>query len=181
MKGIFWNSRGLKDLAKRRFLVETDVEEKLHFIALLETGRDNFASQFLGSLTAGVDFDWHCLLRRGRSSGILLGVKCETLEVVNVVRGDYTMKFRVRSKMDGFRWALVVVYGADQLEFKPEFLADLVWIRGYERLPLLVGGDFNIIRRKEEKNNDHFDGRCSFMFNMIIESLNLREIELSGR
>ena len=42
-------------------------------------------------------------------------------------------------------------------------------------------GDFNIIRRREEKNNDNFDGRWSFMFNTIIESLDLREIELSGR
>ena len=46
---------------------------------------------------------------------------------------------------------------------------------------MLVRGDFNIIRRREEKNNDNFDGRWSFMFNTIIESLDLREIELSGR
>ena len=43
------------------------------------------------------------------------------------------------------------------------------------------GGDFNIIRTREDKNNDNFDGRWSFMFNTIIESLDLREIELSGR
>ena len=30
-------------------------------------------------------------------------------------------------------------------------------------------------------NNENFDGRWSFMFNTIIESLDLREIELSGR
>jgi hypothetical protein len=39
MKGIFWNSRGLGDLAKFRFLSETSKEEKLDFIALLETGK----------------------------------------------------------------------------------------------------------------------------------------------
>ena len=51
MKGIFWNSRGLKDLAKRRFLAEASVEHHLDFITLLETGRDNFAPQFLNSLS----------------------------------------------------------------------------------------------------------------------------------
>ncbi|XP_073355500.1 uncharacterized protein [Aegilops tauschii subsp. strangulata] len=66
-------------------------------------------------------------------------------------------------------------------ELKPDFLADLVRMCGSEQLPYLVGGDFNIIRRREDKNNDNFDGRWSFMFNTIIESLNLREIELSGR
>ena len=95
--------------------------------------------------------------------------------------GDFAVKFRVRSRIDGFNWALVAVYGAAQPELKAEFLVDLVRICGSEQLPILVGGDFNIIRRREEKNNDNFDGRWSFMFNTIIESLDLREIELSGR
>ena len=93
MKGLFWNSKGLADLAKRRFLAETSIEPQLDFIALLETGRDNFTSRFLGTLSVGVDYDWHCLLPRGRSSGILLGVKCETLEVLNVVRGILRLSF----------------------------------------------------------------------------------------
>lgn len=100
---------------------------------------------------------------------------------MNVVHGDYAVKFRVRSKLDGFRWALVAVYGAARPEFKSDFPADLVRSCRDERLPILVGGDFNIIRRREEKNNDNFDGRWSFMFNTIIESLNPREIDLSGR
>jgi hypothetical protein len=41
--------------------------------------------------------------------------------------------------------------------------------------------DFNILRRKEDKNNNNFNGRWPFMFNAIIESLDLREIMLSGR
>jgi hypothetical protein len=76
---------------------------------------------------------------------------------------------------------LVAVYGAAQDEQKPEFLAELVRICEDEPLPMLVGGDFNIIRRKEEKNNDNFNARWPFIFNAIIESLNLREIVLSGR
>ena len=81
MKGIFWNSRGLKDLAKRRFLAEASLEHRLDFIALSRTGRNNFAPQFLNALSGGVDFDWHCLPPRGRSGGILLGVRCDSLEV----------------------------------------------------------------------------------------------------
>lgn len=46
MRDIFWNSRGLRDLAKRRFLADASRDYKLDFIALLETGRDNFTAQF---------------------------------------------------------------------------------------------------------------------------------------
>ena len=98
-----------------------------------------------------------------------------------MVQGDFSVKFRIRSEIDGFRWALVVVYGAAQPELMAEFLADLVRICGDESLPILVRGHFNIIRRQEEKNNDNFDGRWSFMFNTVIESLDLREIDLTGR
>ena len=30
---------------------------------------------------------------RGRSGGILLGVKCETLEVLSVIYGEFAVKF----------------------------------------------------------------------------------------
>ena len=52
---------------------------------------------------------------------------------------------------------------------------------GSGSLPTLVGGDFNILRKREDKNNDNFNPRWPFLFNAIIESLDLREIELSGR
>ena len=63
---------------------------------------------------------------------------------------------------------------------KPAFLAELVRICENEPLPMLIGGDFNIIRRQEEKNNDNFNARWPFIFNAIIESLDLKELELSG-
>jgi endonuclease/exonuclease/phosphatase family metal-dependent hydrolase len=46
---------------------------------------------------------------------------------------------------------------------------------------MLVGGDFNIIRKCEEKNNDNFKACWTFVFNANIEHLNLREIAISGR
>jgi exonuclease III len=76
---------------------------------------------------------------------------------------------------------MVAVYGAAQDEHKPAFLSELVRICEDEPLPMIVGGDFNIIRRREEKNNDNFNTRWTFIFNAIIESLDLRELSLSGR
>jgi hypothetical protein len=86
----------------------------------------------------------------------------------------------VKSRLDGFERILVGVY-ATQEALKPYFLAKLARICESETLSMLVGGNFNIIRRKEEKNNDNFNAHWSFIFNAIIESLNLREIILSGR
>jgi len=42
MKGVFWNSRGLGDLAKHGYLEDLVKAEQIDFIALMETGRDQF-------------------------------------------------------------------------------------------------------------------------------------------
>ena len=50
--------------------------------------------------------------------------------MLDVFWGEFAVKFHVRSNVDGFRWALVVVYGAAQPELKSNFLAYLVRICG---------------------------------------------------
>jgi hypothetical protein len=85
------------------------------------------------------------------------------------------------SKNDGFEWCFIPVYGAAQDSSKHLFLSELVRTCENEPLPMMLGGDFNILRNHEEKNNDNYNPRWPFIFNAIIESLDLREIVLSGR
>jgi hypothetical protein len=61
MKGIFWNSRGLGDLAKHNFLSNLSKEQHLNFIAIMETGRRDFSDSTLRHLCGGVDFLWHSM------------------------------------------------------------------------------------------------------------------------
>ena len=39
MKGIYWNSRGLSDLAKYRYISDAIRDHKLDFVAVMETGK----------------------------------------------------------------------------------------------------------------------------------------------
>ena len=58
MKGIFWNSRGLRDLAKFRFLSDITKEQNLDFIALIETCRKNFTDTELNNICGDKQFLW---------------------------------------------------------------------------------------------------------------------------
>jgi hypothetical protein len=149
---VWWNLEGLGDPAKHLFISETIRQDKLDFIILLEMGRYNFSKPFLKHLSGGLDYIWYCLPPYGRSSGILVGLNMETLSIQKVETGEFCVKLFVKSKLDGFEWILVGVYGAAQEALKPDFLAELVQICKNESLPMLVGGDLNIIRRKEDKN-----------------------------
>jgi hypothetical protein len=181
MGGCIWNGGGFRDTAKQLFVKETIREYKLDFFAISGIGRDNFSAPFINNLAGGFDYQWFCVPPIGRSGGILVGFNAETFTIQDVITGDRCVKFHVTSKNDNYKWALVVVYGAAQDEKKTNFLAELVRICENEPLPMLVGGDFNIIRGPHEKNNDNFNGRWPFIFNAIIDSLDLREIVLSGR
>lgn len=50
-----------------------------------------------------------------------------------------------------------------------------------EPLPILIGGDYSIIRNPDEKSNNRYNDKSPFLFNAIINSLDLRELDLSGR
>jgi hypothetical protein len=50
----------------------------------------------------------------------------------------------------------------------------------HENLPLMMGGDYNIPRHYLEKIMI-FNDRWPFLFNVIIDGLNLKELQMSGR
>jgi hypothetical protein len=80
------------------------------------------------------------------SGGMLLGVDLQMFDIGAIDEGDYYIKFHLCNKVDEFKWALVVVYGPAQDEHKESFLAELVNMCSHESLPLIIGGDYNILR-----------------------------------
>jgi len=74
-----------------------------------------------------------------------------------------------------------ILYGAAQDEFKEAFLTELVQLCTKETLPIIIGGDFNIIRGPNEKNNSNYNDRWPFLFNAIIDAFNYRELALMDR
>lgn len=88
---------------------------------------------------------------------------------IGIEEGDFYVKFRLRNKKDNFKWVLVTIYGVAQPEFKEVFLIELVHVCSKENLPIVLGGDFNIIKNSSEKNNVRYDNRWPFLFNAIID------------
>jgi hypothetical protein len=89
--------------------------------------------------------------------------------------------FKLHNKADNFEWNMLSVYGAAQESEKEVFLSELARMCDTENLPLLVGGDFNIIRKQSEKNNNRYNDRWPSLFNFSINSLDLKKLELSDR
>jgi exonuclease III len=181
MKGIFWNNNGLRDQAKPRFLFDSMIEHKLDFIALLETKKLDFNINELAHFCANRDFLWDWMPPNGRSGGILVSLNKNKFEVFDIIHGNFILKFKLCNKVDGFEWCLLAVYGAAQDSGKQNFLSELVRMCDTGSIPLVVRGDFNIIHSPSEKNNNRYNDTWPSLFNVVINSLNLRELELSSR
>jgi hypothetical protein len=176
MRGIFWNSNRFKYPKKHKYICDLTKESNLNFIAISEIGRSDFTPRFLKKLCSGKDYLWHCKPPNGRSGGMLLGVNLQIFDIGAIDEGDHFIKFHLCNKSNDFKWALVVVYGPAQPEQKENFLAELVHMCSHENLPLLMGGDYNILRHSSEKNNDRYINRWAFLFNAIIDGLNPKEL-----
>jgi hypothetical protein len=91
------------------------------------------------------------------------------------------VKFHLCNKECNLKWALIAIYGPAQSNLKEQFLTEMVHMCSHEQLPILIGGDFNILRNPSEKNNDNFEHRWLFLFNSVIDRLNLQELEMLSR
>ena len=45
---------------------------------------------------------------------------------------------------------------------------------------MMIGRDFNILRHLQEENDNMFSNMWPFLFNVVIDSLDLRKINVSG-
>jgi hypothetical protein len=181
MNGMFKNSRGLRDLAKHLHIADCIREHALDFIAISETGKRDYSASLLNRFSGGEDFAWVSRLPHGRSGGLLIGVRASTMEILDKSDGEFHIKLHIRNKSDNFIWSLVSVYGAAQEELKPAFLRELVNLAKDNPYPIIIGGDFNLLRYPHEKSRGRFDNHWPFLFNAVIDSLDLREVTMVGR
>lgn len=109
----------------------------------------------------------------------VLGINLQTFHI-GEIEGDLFVKFKIRNEDSNFKWLLVSVYGAVQQNHKEAFVSELLHLCAKEISPIVIGGDFNVLRDPLEKINSNFDGRWPLLFNAIIYCFNLRELDLSG-
>jgi hypothetical protein len=140
MNGMFANSRGLGDLAKHLHFADCIRDHNLDFLAISETGRRDFSQSLLNRISGGIDFTWILSPPSGRSGGILLGVRSDTMEVLAHSMGEFHIKFHTRNRADNFIWSLVAVCGAAQEDSKAAFVRELVNLAKDNPHPMLIGG-----------------------------------------
>jgi len=83
----------------------------------------------------------------------------------------------IRERKTNFRWVLMTVYGPAQHDLSVDFLTETSGRLNGQTLPVVIGGDFNLIREPDDKSFMRADVGLMNAFNTFIEQFGLREIK----
>ncbi|XP_073355184.1 uncharacterized protein [Aegilops tauschii subsp. strangulata] len=157
-------------------------DERIDIVAIQETMRTEFALSELNRLSPHL-FAWHWLPSSGiagHSGGILLGVKDATFEVGSMDWGEFFVSMELFDRALNFKWEIIIVYGPADHRRSATFLDELKNKVSAAHFPVVVGGDFNLLRFAEDKNNDLVNFPRMQMFDDCIVDLSLRELDRIG-
>lgn len=87
----------------------------------------------------------------------------------------------MKNKIDNFRWKVVVVYGSAYEEHKQEFLDELTNVSSSSSIPMLIGGDFNMVRETADRSAGNINTNWTNKFNDWVNSSALMELKIANR
>jgi exonuclease III len=131
--------------------------------------------------TLGADFDaYFCLPATDTRGGIIVAWKSRMVQLDSAHIDVNSVTARV-TPPEGAPWWLTCVYGPQLDVDKIAFLDELREVRRSHPGPWVLCGDFNMIYRDEDKNNDNLHRRMMGRFRRFLNDCALKEIYLHGR
>ncbi|GJN39683.1 hypothetical protein PR202_gb28818 [Eleusine coracana subsp. coracana] len=111
---------------------------------------------------------------------MLCGVNLDRFDVIDFIPGDFSIATTIHDKRNKMDLKLVFIYGPAHGEGREQFLLELAQICNNNKLPMLIGGAFNIRRFCSDKNKPCSLNKWSDMFNHVINTHELRDLHLNG-
>ncbi|GJN20279.1 hypothetical protein PR202_gb07636 [Eleusine coracana subsp. coracana] len=109
-----------------------------------------------------------------------MGFDTDIFDVLDWYILDYLVCSKVKHKSTGYIFGCATVYGTASDEFKQQFINELHSFMSSSRDPIMIGGDFNLVRCQEDKNNGNIDFHWCDRFNEWIDGNGLLEIKSIG-
>lgn len=147
-------------------------------ICFQETKKDSFEPSFLRKICPPPFDSYDFLPSVGASGGILIAWKGSLFSGNRLSFENFALTIEFCSKHDNSKWVLTCVYGPCTTEGKTVFLN---WLKNIQMAPevdWIVLGDFNLIRKLEDRNKPGGDLSEIFRFNAAISHLGVNEIVL---
>jgi hypothetical protein len=127
-------------------------QENMDIVWLQETIKESFLLHELEGLSRH-KFAWHWVPASGHSGGILLGMKEDTFEVDDMDHGEFFVSMALTHRRSNLIWEVIIVYGPTDHSRSPAFLTELRSKVEWCTIPVVVAGNFNLIRSPNDKSS----------------------------
>jgi exonuclease III len=153
-------------------------KERIDIIFLQETMRQDFTDQDLRTLVEGEQFVWHWTPANGRSGGMLMGIRDSLFEVGALAQGEFFLSAKLYHRPTKFKCEFIGVYGLVDHSHSTSFLQELDGRVDNSQYPIMLMGDFNLIRGAHDKNNNNINWALVSLFNDAISRWALLRLHL---
>jgi hypothetical protein len=107
---------------------------------------------------------------------MLLGFRDDCFEVGEWKKGKFFLSATLLQRNNRSKWSFVLVYGPADHGRTDEFLQELVPFVSGSQLPVVVGGDFNLVRDVQDKSNGNINWPRVRRFNDALAAMSLRKV-----
>ena len=146
MRVLFFNIRGFGRSGRRTLIKDLLRNHKIDIVCLQETIKQDFTDFELQGLEVGEKIYWCWLPAVGHSGGMLLGLRDSVFEVESTDRGQYFLSANFLHRPYNFPMTIIGVYGPANHSASAEFLDEISAKVASCRFPILMGGDFKLLR-----------------------------------
>lgn len=173
--------RGINSRDKWNAIKNKVVDLSCDIICFQETKKESFDAAFLKNVCPP-NFDrFEYLPSVGASGGIITAWKSRMFSGELIFSNEFAISVELNSMHNDESWILTNVYAPCTDEGKRNFINWFKHIQMPEEVEWLVVGDFNLMRKPEDRNKEGGDLFEMCMFNNAISMLGLNEIVLQGR
>jgi mannosylglycoprotein endo-beta-mannosidase len=128
----------------------------------------------------GGRFFWSWLPANGHSGGVLIGFRDSVFEVDTVEIGSIFISAFVLRRANRMKLEIMGIYGPADHTSSLRFLEEISNKVARSNLPIIMGGDFNLMRIPMDKNNDRINWARLDLLNEHISNWAVQEIPRIG-
>lgn len=117
----------------------------------------------------------------GRVTALINKANSDLFSLSNVVSLKFSVSVVLTNKVSGFAFKWIMVYGSAYESGKQDFLDELEKIMGAWNGPIMLGGDFNLVRSAADKSNGVVNYKWVDLFNEWINKWALIDLDPKNR
>ncbi|GJT97900.1 RNA-directed DNA polymerase, eukaryota [Tanacetum coccineum] len=174
------NIQGLAQKAKKDWVKELCVNNKVNFLSLQETKMETIELFCIKRCWGIFAFDYVYSASVGNLSGILCVWDPKLFQKTNITVSDYFVMIRGVWVPNGKKLRIILVYAHQELNEKKMLWDYISHVMSNWKCDVVIMGDFNEVRKKAERFGLVFNVQGADAFNLFISNASLEEVPLGG-